>query len=56
MQFYGPWFDVFSMPYKVLIADYRLICSLLLLEHSLDELEPDGEVGGNDATTRRDLT
>ena len=35
---------------------YRLLCSFLFLEHSLDE--PEGEVGGNYATmaTRRNIT
>lgn len=50
-EIYGPWFDVFAMFYKALIIDYRLLCSLLFLEHSLD-----GQAEGNDATTRRDLT
>lgn len=53
-EIYGQWFEVFAMFYKALIIDYRLLCSLLFLEHSLDD--SDGEAGENDATTRRDLT
>lgn len=34
---YGAWFDVFATFYKALIIDYRLLCSLLFLEHSLDD-------------------
>ena len=43
---FGPWFDVFVAFYKALIIDYRLLCSLLFLEHSLeDERErEDGEI------------
>ena len=43
---FGPWFDVFLAFYKALIIDYRLLCSLLFLEHSLeDERErEDGEI------------
>ena len=53
-EIYGPWFELCSMFYKALIIDYRLLCSLLFLEHSLGD--SDGEAGENDATTRRDLT
>lgn len=36
--FYGAWFDVFAdFLYKALIIDYRLLCSLLFLEHSLED-------------------
>ena len=35
---YGEWFDVPVVTfYKALIIDYRLLCSLLFLEHSLEE-------------------
>ena len=34
---FGPWFDVFVAFYKALIIDYRLLCSLLFLEHSLED-------------------
>ena len=43
---FGDWFDVFVTFYRALIIDYRLLCSLLFLEHSLeDERErEDGEI------------
>ena len=53
-EIYGPWFELCAMFYKALIIDYRLLCSLLFLEHSLGD--SDGEAGENYATTRRDLT
>ena len=34
---YQAWFDVFLTFYKALIIDYRLLCSLLFLEHALEE-------------------
>ena len=34
---YKAWFDVFVTFYKALIIDYRLLCSLLFLEHALEE-------------------
>ena len=34
---YGAWFDVFVTFYKALIIDYRLLCSLLFLEHALED-------------------
>ena len=34
---YGDWFYVFGTFYKALIIDYRLLCSLLFLEHALEE-------------------
>ena len=34
---YKHWFDVFITFYKALIIDYRLLCSLLFLEHALEE-------------------
>ena len=34
---FGPWFDVFLAFYEALIIDYRLLCSLLFLEHSLED-------------------
>ena len=43
-QMYGPWFDVFAVFYKALIIDYRLLCSLLFLEHSLEEETEDEAV------------
>lgn len=30
------WLDVFIVLYKALIIDYRLLCSLLFLEHSIE--------------------
>ena len=35
------WFNVFIVLYKALIIDYRLLCCLLFLEHSM-ELQVDG--------------
>ena len=34
---YKHWLDVFVIFYKALIIDYRLLCSLLFLEHALEE-------------------
>ena len=34
---YGEWFDIPIIFYKALIIDYRLLCSLLFLEHSLED-------------------
>ena len=36
-QIYGEWFDIPITFYKALIIDYRLLCSLLFLEHSLED-------------------
>ena len=57
-EMYGPWFDVFSMFYKALIIDYRLLCSLLFLEHSLEDEHEDRDSGRGqtDAVISRDLT
>ena len=33
-QFYGEWFSFLYKLYKALLIDYRLLCSLLFLEHS----------------------
>ena len=33
-QFYGEWFGFLFKLYKALLIDYRLLCSLLFLEHS----------------------
>ncbi|XP_078365410.1 uncharacterized protein LOC144649720 [Oculina patagonica] len=52
---YGPWFDVFAVFYKALIIDYRLLCSLLFLEHSLEE-EGDGEAQETAERMLRNLT
>ena len=53
-QMYGPWFEVFAVFYKALIIDYRLLCSLLFLEHSLED-EGDGEARGTAAPMARNL-
>jgi len=52
---YGAWFDVFAMFYKALIIDYRLLCSLLFLEHSLED-GADGESGESNEPMARNLT
>ena len=54
-QMYGPWFDVFAVFYKALLIDYRLLCSLLFLEHSLED-EENGEVHETDEPIARRLT
>ena len=43
---FSTWFDVFAVFYKALIIDYRLLCSLLFLEHSLEDQRErqDGEI------------
>ena len=51
-EIYGPWFELCAMFYKALIIDYRLLCSLLFLELSLDD--SDGEAGESDATVPRE--
>ncbi|XP_074617876.1 uncharacterized protein LOC141876948 isoform X2 [Acropora palmata] len=53
------WFDVFVIFYKALIIDYRLLCSLLFLEHALEEANSrEVDLGGDvrRATARRMLT
>ncbi|XP_078365455.1 uncharacterized protein LOC144649749 isoform X1 [Oculina patagonica] len=52
---YGPWFDVFAVFYKALIIDYRLLCSLLFLEHSLED-ETEDEASETDEPFARHLT
>lgn len=52
---YNAWFDVFATFYKALIIDYRLLCSLLFLEHSLED-DTDGEGRENGEPTTRNLT
>lgn len=47
------WFDVFTDLYKALIIDYRLLCCLLFLEHSL-EIQTDEGGDGNDAGPQAD--
>ena len=54
-QLYGPWFDVFAVFYEALIIDYRLLCSLLFLEHSLED-EESSEVHETDEPVARQLT
>ena len=54
-QTYGPWFDVFAVFYKALIIDYRLLCSLLFLEHSLED-ETEDEVVETGEPIARHLT
>ena len=49
------WFDVFVAFYKALIIDYRLLCSLLFLEHSLED-EMEGEGGEINEPIARTLT
>ncbi|XP_067053187.1 uncharacterized protein [Acropora muricata] len=56
---YKHWFDVFITFYKALIIDYRLLCSLLFLEHALGEangreVDFDGDV--RRTTVTRSLT
>ena len=52
---YSAWFDVFATFYKALIIDYRLLCSLLFLEHSLAD-EADGGTGEREEPLTRNLT
>ncbi|KAL9975530.1 hypothetical protein ACROYT_G012700 [Oculina patagonica] len=54
-QLYGPWFDVFAVFYEALIIDYRLLCSLLFLEHSLED-EGDNEARETSLPLPRNLT
>lgn len=55
---YGGWFDVLEAMYKALMIDFRLLCSLLFLEHSMQiRHETDGHTEaadvGNNETSRR---
>ncbi|XP_078365456.1 uncharacterized protein LOC144649749 isoform X2 [Oculina patagonica] len=52
---YGPWFEVFAVFYKALIIDYRLLCSLLFLEHSLED-EGEGQAREAAEPMPRNLT
>ena len=63
-EFHG-WFDAFTDLYTALIIDYRLLCSLLFLEHSVDVIEAennnndDNEIegaGNTEGPTGRNLT
>ena len=54
-QVYSEWFDVLVILYKALIIDYRLLCSLLLLEHSVElqiQANVDGRVHGSEGDDR----
>lgn len=48
---------IFNVFYKALIIDYRLLCSLLFLEHSLEDEHEDRDSGRGqtDAVISRDL-
>ncbi|XP_015756375.1 PREDICTED: uncharacterized protein LOC107335850 isoform X2 [Acropora digitifera] len=48
-NFYGEWFGFLFRVYKALLIDYRLLCSLLFLEHSIQVQNEttDAEVRGN---------
>lgn len=50
--FYKSWFQVLVVFYKALIIDYRLLCSLLFLEHSLEDEMADNNDEANDAPNR----
>ena len=56
---YKAWFDVFVTFYKALIIDYRLLCSLLFLEHALEDANGrEVDLGGDvrRSTARRRLS
>lgn len=59
---YGGWFDVLEAMYKALMIDFRLLCSLLFLEHSIQiHHETDGgteaaDVGNDETSRRMDVT
>ena len=53
--FYSEWFDVCEAFYKALIIDYRLLCSLLFLEHSLEH-EEEGDIIELDSLSTGTLT
>ena len=59
------WFNAFTDLYTALIIDYRLLCSLLFLEHSVDVIEAENnnnddneieEAGNTEGPTGRNLT
>ena len=50
--FYSEWFEVFTVFYKALIIDYRLLCSLLFLEHSLEDEMADNNDEHHQPTNR----
>ena len=51
------WLDVFIVLYKALIIDYRLLCSLLFLEHSIEiATEAADENQQNNAPTISNMT
>ena len=52
---YNAWFDILTVFYKALIIDYRLLCSLLFLEHSLEDEMADNYDEVND-TPNRNMT
>ena len=54
---YKAWFDVFVTFYKALIIDYRLLCSLLFLEHALEDADAgaDNNEGFSTSTSTRSL-
>ena len=52
---YSAWFDILTVFYKALIIDYRLLCSLLFLEHSLEDEMADNYDEVND-TPNRNMT
>ena len=52
---YEAWFDVFVTFYKALIIDYRLLCSLLFLEHALEDADGGADNNEGDATCTRSL-
>ena len=59
------WFNAFTDLYTALIIDYRLLCSLLFLEHSVEVIEAENnnndddeieEEGNNEGPAGRNLT
>ena len=46
---YGGWFDVLKALYTGLMIDFRLLCSLLFLEHSI-QIQSETDGGGTEAT------
>jgi len=50
------WFNACTYLYTALIIDYRLLCSLLFLEHSVDVIENEHDNNNNDEPTGRTLT
>ena len=59
---YGGWFDVLEAMYKALMIDFRLLCSLLFLEHSIhiqcgtDDGAEAADVGNDETSRRIDVT